>query len=458
VRDLLRDSLVDAPSFGDVAEALSLGVPFLLHLSADGGDTRFLSLGSACLPVLGIPPDAILADPRALAELICPEEEARLRSAKANAAMLDGVSSIEVRIRKPAGEPRWIRLTSASRPAPDGGRLMDGLIVDITETRRMAEQLAEERQRLEQAVELTPMGVFRWDRDDPDAVQWSDHQYAIYGVPPQTPMTVAAFRDLVHPADRRVWQEAITAATEAQDGGVYSLEHRIVRRDGEVRWVLRHQRIRRDAQGLKAIHGTTLDVTERRDLEERRRLQMHELSHRAKNAMTVMMAMVLQAARSASTVEELTDLIMSRLSAMSRSQDLATALDGAPLRLPRLLTQVFEPFDLSRFDIDPELETATIGGEVVILLALMLHELATNALKYGALSNGEGRVGLSLRSRGEGWVTIGWRESGGPPVKPPSRRGFGSRLLATALRDRGGAVTSEFAPGGFVAELEMPVA
>ncbi|CAN7548069.1 PAS domain-containing protein [Phenylobacterium sp. LjRoot225] len=457
MRDVLQDSLAAEPSFRDVADALSLGVPFLLHLGPDGRSSRFLRLGSACLPILGIPPDAILADSRAFAELISPEDQQRLLRDKASVAGSDRLSTAETRIRKPGGELRWIRMTSASRPASDGGRLLDGLIVDITDSKRMAEQLADERQRLEQAIELTHMGVFQWDRDDPDTVLWSDHQYAVYGVPPRTPITVAAFRGTVHPDDKAVWEEAVLAATRAEDGGDYVLEHRIVRPDGEVRWVQLHQRIRRDALGLKSIHGTTLDITERRDLEERRRLQMRELGHRAKNAMTVMMAMVQQAARAAGTVEELTELILSRFGAMSRSQDLATALDGTPLSLRQLLAQVLDPFDLSHFDIDPELETANMSGDSVILLALLLHELATNALKYGALSTEEGRVSLSLRSRRDGWVTVEWRERGGPPVRPPSRRGFGSRLLSTALLGHGG-VTSEFAPDGFVAQLEVPVA
>jgi PAS domain S-box-containing protein len=348
-------------------------------------------------------------------------------------------------------------MTSARRPSPDG-LLLDGLLVDITDAKRMAEQLMEERQRMEQAIELTGMGVFRWDREDPDTVLWSKQQYAIYGVPPQTPITVRAFRDMVHPDDRAAASAAITASNNGPDGADFSLEHRIIRRDGAVRWILLHQRIRRDAEGLKAIHGTTVDITNRRDEEELRRLQIREISHRAKNGMTVMIAMVQQAARSSSTVKELADLIVSRLGAMARSQDLATSLDGAPLRLPQLIDEVLEVFDISRFDIDPALEAVILPGQSVLALALMLHELATNAVKYGALSSQQGRIALSFHPMGEGWVAVEWRESGGPPVAPPARRGFGTRLLKTILQSQGGEVTSVFAPEGFVARIEMPAA
>jgi PAS domain S-box-containing protein len=170
--------------------------------------------------MLGLPAEAILADSGVFTRLIASEDEAELLRAKARVATGSEPSTIEIQIRKPDGEARWIRMTSVSRPASDGGRLLDGLIIDITEAKRLAEQLSEERVRLEQAIELTCMGVFRWDRDDPKTVLWSRHQYAIYGVPPQTPITVASFRDLVHPDDREMGRGAFAAALSAEDGGV----------------------------------------------------------------------------------------------------------------------------------------------------------------------------------------------------------------------------------------------
>jgi two-component sensor histidine kinase len=184
---------------------------------------------------------------------------------------------------------------------------------------------------------------------------------------------------------------------------------------------------------------------------------MRELAHRAKNAMTVMMAMVQQAARSSETVDEFAGLIMSRLIAMAKSQDLATASRGEPLQLSALIRAVLEAFDLGRFDIDPALEPLTLEGQSGVSVALLLHELATNAVKYGALSNACGRVVLSLQERSEGWAIIEWREAGGPPVTPPRRKGFGMRLLATVMQSRGGSVTPSFAPAGFAARIVMPV-
>lgn len=455
---IVQNALAEEPSFRDVADALGLGVPFRMYLSADGRTSQFLRVGAGCLAAIGVPAEALTADPGVLRDLVVPDDQVRLMSDKATAAAGRGPSSTELRIRKPTGELRWFRLTSARRQTEDGGSLLDGLMVDITDSKRLAEQLADERMRLEQAIELTGMGVFSWDRDDPDAMVWSDDQYAIFGVPPQTPITVKDFRDLVHPEDRPLGRALIVEVLQAADGGDFSLEHRIVRPDGEVRWVTLHQRVRRDARGLKSIHGTTIDVTDRRTAEEQRRLQMREISHRAKNAFTIMMAMVQQAARSAASVDELAGLIMSRFTAMAKSQELAMASGGDPLQLSELISQVLDAFDLSRFDVDPALEAVTLHGDGGVSLALLMHELATNAVKYGALSNDAGRIVLSLQDRRDGWATVEWREVAGPPVAPPERKGFGMRLVATVLQGRGGRVTPTFAPDGFIARIEMPAA
>lgn len=457
MRDCSQEAVVDEPAFEDVADALALGVPFRIHIAADGRTTRWLRVGASCRAILGLAPETLMTSDRALADRILPEDREKLLADKAAYVAGRGPNTTEIRARGPAGDLRWLRLTSCSRPAPDGGRLLDGLIVDITESKRLAEQLNEERRRLEQAIELTGIGVFQWDRDDPETVLWSDRLYALYCVPPQTPVTVGAFRERIHPDDL----DATLCALDADRApGAYDLsfEHRIVRGDGEVRWVLQRLRVIVDEAGRKSVHGTTLDITERRDAEEWRRLQMREIAHRSKNALTVMIAMVRQAARSSTTVDEVSERIVSRLDAMAKSQHLASSANEAPLSLRQLAEQVLDVFDLARFDIDPGLEAVQMPGEVVIAVALLLHELATNAVKYGALSAPEGRVSLTLEPLADGRSGVEWREHGGPRVEAPGRQGFGTRLLATALQTRGGAVHPDFAPDGFTAHIEMPAA
>jgi PAS domain S-box-containing protein len=445
----------EEPTFVDVAEALALGVPYRVHVSADGLAMRLLSIGRACEAVFGLSAEALMADPWRFAEFILPpDRDALLREGASSLAERRPRTS-EVRMRAADGVVRWVRLTATPRWLEDGSSEWTGLAVDITASKRMAEQLAEDRRRLELAVELCGVGVFEWDRDDPDAMRWSDHQYAIYGVPPQTPMTVKAFRGLIHPEDREQAYWARRWAADAPDEADRSGEYRIVRPDGEIRWVLSHQRVRRDARGVRSIHGTTVDITDRRNAEEQRRLQMRELAHRSKNAIAVMMALVQQAARGATSVEDVTTVIISRLDAMARSQELAAASEGGPQPLHQLLRRALEAFDIARFELDPELEPETVPAEAVVPIALIMHELATNAVKYGALSAREGRVRVSRTAAPEGALGFEWRERGGPPVVPPEREGFGMRLLATALKGVGGDVEPRFEQAGFSARMVM---
>jgi PAS domain S-box-containing protein len=448
--------LTNEPSFADVAEALSLGLPYRIRVSADGQDVRFLCVGARCLEMTGVSPEAVLADAGVFIGLMLPPDRERIRAQSSVIFAARRPFSTEVRMRGPGGEERWRRLSVAPRPLPDGGTEWDGLMTDVTEAKRLAELLDEERRRLEQAFELTGMGVYNWDRSAPDLLEISDQQYAIYGVAPRAPLSIEAMLAMIHPDDRLLVQEACESANEKPDGGDSVFEHRIIRPDGKVRWVLEHQRIRRDGQGLRSIYGVMLDITERRNAEEQRRLQMRELAHRGRNALTLLMAMVRQAARRATTAEELAGVLMARIEAMAKSQELATAWDGRPLPLATLVRQALEIFDLTRFDLDPELETLTTPGEAVVGMGLLLHELATNAVKYGALSNQDGRVALTQGRAAGGRLVITWREVGGPPVETPVREGFGARLLAAVLQAVGGGVTPVFAPDGFSARIELP--
>ena len=458
VRDIADHLQAEEPSFRRTAEALALGVPYRMLISADGRLVRFLHVGAGCVGLTGLGAETLLADSRALTDLLAPDDRERLAREHAAAIAEGRAIAAEVLLRRRDGDQRWCRLTCAPQRLADGSTVWDGLMIDVTEPRRLAEQLAEERRRLEQALEVSGLGVFQWDREDPGTVLWSERQYEICGVPPETPITVENYLALTHPDDRGLARAASRAAEIAPDGGDFAVEHRIVRRDGQVRWLMMHGRIRRDAAGLKSIHGTTLDVTERRLGEERGRLQMRELAHRGKNALSVLMAMVKQAARNAATADELANVLLDRLGAMAKTQDLATTSEKGALPLTELMAQVLGPFDLKRFAVAPELNGLTTSGDAATALALLLHELATNAVKYGALSTTGGRVSLRRLPAGDGRAMMEWREIGGPPVTAPTRQGFGTRLVAAVLQGQGGKVESSFCPDGFTARIEIRIA
>lgn len=179
-----------------------------------------------------------------------------------------------------------------------------------------------------------------------------------------------------------------------------------------------------------------------------------ELAHRNRNALFVIMAIVSQSARTANSAEEAERIINARLAALLRAQEVILHADGASARLGLLLQRALEPFDLSRIAISPGPEVQ-VESDVAVGLGLLFHELATNALKYGALSQQEGGVRIDWRQEA-GVTRLLWREAGGPLVSEPAKKGFGARLLETALVPQGGKAERRFEPDGLVCELQIP--
>lgn len=213
---------------------------------------------------------------------------------------------------------------------------------------------------------------------------------------------------------------------------------------------------------LTGYSAIVRDISERKEQEEHLRLVMRELSHRSKNLLAVIQAMARQTARSSSDLEEFEKNYSQRLQALSASQDLVVNQNwhGAPLA--ELLRSILMPFADGvdeRIDLDgPSLNVTPTAAQN---LALSIHELATNASKYGALSVPAGRVKLTwsiLRGdKGEDRVRISWVETGGPPVKAPRRQGFGhiviKKMIAQALD---ADVDLAFAPEGVTWTMQMP--
>jgi PAS domain S-box-containing protein len=457
VDDRRKIDVTDPPAFADMAEALGLGVAYRLVVPPDGIGRRFAYLSANCEALTGVAPDAAMADARALYDLILPEHRGLLDEAEAAALAGSGRFEIEVQMRGPGGEVRWRRIASARRDLPDGSTAWDGLLSDITELRRTAVELEEQRRRLEGAVEATGLGFWEWDPRS-GRLAWSERNKAIFGLPPEAPVTIEMYMATLHPDDR---ERALTTYRQARDrtgGGDFAMEYRAVAPNGQMRWILTQGRVITDDEGPRLVVGTTLDNTDRHEAEERRSLVMGELAHRAKNGLQVMMAIVSETARSAEDVKRFEAVLMARLLALAEAQDLVTASGGRPVPLSELAQRTLTPFGLDRFDLEPEITELTVRGDVAAGLALLLHEMATNAVKYGALSKPMGRVSLTAEGAGPGMAALDWRERGGPPVQPTNRRGFGTRLLQAALRQQGGKVVPVFAPDGFCARMEFRIA
>ena len=445
------------PSFQAMAEVLSLGMSYQLAASPDGAGRRFLYVSDSCLALNGVTPSAVMADPRVFYDLVIPEHRALTAEATTRAILDRRPLMVEYAIRKPDGEMGWRRATSAPRPdlTDDGWSIWDGLQVDITEQKLAELELEAQRQRLDLAVEAAGLGLWEYDVRTERSV-WSDRTKALYGLPPEAEIDYDTwFGSLIHPDDRADMEAAYQAAVERLDG-TFSVEHRTLAPDGAVRWVLAHGRVVRDELGPVRVLGTVLDVTERQEAEERRQLVASELAHRSKNGLAMIMAIIQQSARTAETVKDYEARLISRIGAMARSQDLVTGSVG-PLTLGELFKSAIAPFDPARFRIDPELADHSLNADLALMLALLIHELGTNATKYGALSTPQGRIELTSAPAADGMIAVIWREAGGPVVTPPAQTGFGTRLIEAALRGRGGSARAQFPASGLEARLEFPI-
>jgi PAS domain S-box-containing protein len=401
---------------------------------------------------------------------IHPEEQAQLIALRAaeRAAAPGEKFTLQLRLKRRDGGWRWIERRSIVGQDEPGGRWVYGVDLDISERRKASEILSDtvkslerERERLEIALLTGRLGVYEW-RVGEELVWWSPEIYPLFGVDPASFIpTVTGFNAMVHPDDLAVLEQKTRAALA--DGSSFEHEYRIVRPDGQMRWISNRSRAIRDAQGNEErVVGVATDITDRKRQEEQVLLLMREVNHRSKNLLAVVQAVASQSARSSSP-EEFSQRFAERLQGLAASLDLLVHNNWQGVALGELVLS-----QLSHFS-DLLGERVLFGGPQVTVrpaaaqaIGMALHELATNASKYGALATSGGRVEISWEITLEKHVQtlrMKWRESGGPAVCPPSHRGFGTSIMTAVLGNAvSGEASLDYREEGLVWNLEAPLA
>jgi PAS domain S-box-containing protein len=251
----------------------------------------------------------------------------------------------------------------------------------------------------------------------------------------------------LHPEDRAASLEAWGLSLAS--GEPYDVEHRVRRRDGSYRWARSRAFPRRDGEGgILLWYGSTEDIHERKIAEEHQRLLINELNHRVKNTLATVQAIAFQTLKGDIPLGEARARFEARLMALSRAHNLLTEQNWGRASLERVVADATEHLagEQRRFEVTGE--PVWLAPRAALALALALHELGTNAAKYGALSQDGGRVAIAWR-REIGRLRLDWKEQGGPPVAEPPQRGFGSRLIEKGLEaDFGGTARLLFEPDG----------
>ena len=360
---------------------------------------------------------------------------------------------VEYRVIHSNGAIRRLRAVGAIERAACGApSYVVGTFRDVTEERAASEALAETAARLDLAVTSHGIGIFDWYIQT-GRVVWTSQEESLFDFSPGSfGGTIEQWVERLLPADADAMRDkAATAFAEHRDRLDFSF--RIQRGESAIRWIEGSSRIlyADDGTPLRMV-GTNMDVTERRQAEQHQRLLVNELNHRVKNTLAIVQGIAHQSFRGSTVPQEVRVAFEGRLRALSGAHDLLTRESWEAAAIAKVIGDAAAPIAGERVAMaGPDVR---LPPRTAVSLALAVHELCTNAAKYGALLSAEGRIAVSWSVTGDR-LSLRWQESGGPPVASPERRGFGTRMIERALAaEFGGAVRIEFAPGGLICTLE----
>jgi two-component sensor histidine kinase len=311
------------------------------------------------------------------------------------------------------------------------------------------------------AIDAAGIALWSWNVDS-DQFTMDRHGFALWDL---TPATTVVFEELsakIHPADRDRVREAFSATRGIV--GSYEIDFRIMI-GAVVKWIsARGQGDDADIQG-RIMYGVFLDVTGRKQAEEAHELLAGEMSHRVKNLLSMATALTSIASRSATSAEHMASELISRLSALGRAHDLVRPVPGRKENgalLGDLLTILLAPYDDgAAFSgrIRVAVPRMSVGESGATSLAMVLHELATNSMKYGALSAVTGTLDVSCVAEGDEMVLV-WTERGGPRIAaPPDTTGYGSRMLTRSMQSQlNGSVARDWSEDGAIVTLRIDAA
>ena len=312
-------------------------------------------------------------------------------------------------------------------------------------------------EHLQHAILAAEVALWSWHVDS-DRFTMDDRAFQLWGLPWNEEVSFEELSAHIHPADRDRVRGAFSATRSVT--GPYEIDFRIILGD-EVRWISARGQGADTALEDRVMYGIFLDVTGRKQAEEGHELLAGEMSHRVKNLLAIDAGLTLITSRSAGTINEMSNELIQRLTSLGRAHDLVRPLPGSEGKaalLGDLLSILLAPYDdPAAFSgrIRVAVPRMGVGEATATTLALVVHELATNSLKHGALSVAAGSLDVTGALEGEDLVLM-WAENGGPIIaEPPQMQGFGSKMLTRSITQVKGAIEYDWQEAGLVVTLRM---
>jgi PAS domain S-box-containing protein len=361
-------------------------------------------------------------------------------------------------LRANDGEERWVLAYGEAQFEERVGEVRAtryvGTLQDITEQHLAEQRQAESEARLRLAIDAAQLAV--WEVDvTAGTVTGSVELNRLCGFPDDATPTLEEFRSRYAPGEA---ERMAREAAETMGRGEMRLQAEIhhIWPDGTEKWLLmRAQVVPVTAGANQRVTGVLMDITERKRQEEALSLVSHELRHRIKNSLTVVAALARRAILSKDDPVKADDDFMGRVTALGAATDLAFGRAGEVVDLDELVKKVLSPYAQSgTARVILEGPPIVVPGQLASKLALAVHELSTNALKYGALSVPAGHVSVTW-SVSNDELLLRWQEHGGPEVAGPTTPGFGSRLLQRGIFSAPDRATLTYAVNGVRCEIQV---
>lgn len=403
-------------------------------------------------------------------KLIHPEDIARVEALWQQALAAGSRYEAEYRLRKADGSYCWMLSRGQAHRSPEGqinrwyGTCTN---IDAQKTAEAALTQLEERHRL--ALAAANLGTWTIDVAT-NTTNIDTATRNLMNLPSDFPDSIPLDEALsfVHQDDREAVREQIAAALDPRSDGSYDIEYRVSMAHGNIRWVRAKGKVFfTEEDGVRRadkLAGVISDCTEQRGMDEARLLLTRELNHRVKNLFAIANGMVSMTARTAKDTKDMAVALRGRLSALSRAHELvqppsASDPGGGEVDFDRLIEAVLAPYkDTDSERITMEGPAVRVGSNTTTSLALVLHELATNAAKYGCLSGEGGHLSIRWTIKDEA-VALEWVETEGPPIgNPPTFEGFGSQLAQRSIAGQlGGALEREWRHEGLCVYMTLPL-